>query len=60
LLKSTLQFYQRDKELIRKAFDLTVETHSSQRRKNWQTLYLSVPLQKLLGSKKEIGLGTVL
>ena len=42
LLKGSYQYLSReDKKLIRKAFDIAVDAHREQRRKNGRTLYLS-------------------
>ena len=59
LLKGTYEILSKeDKELIRKAFDLAVEAHSSQRRKTGEPyIYHPIAVAKIVA--KEIGLGAI-
>ncbi|MDP5105324.1 MAG: HD domain-containing protein, partial [Polaribacter sp.] len=59
LLKGTYEVLSKqDKELIRKAFDLAVEAHSSQRRKTGEPyIYHPIAVAKIVA--KEIGLGAI-
>jgi GTP pyrophosphokinase len=59
LLKGTYEILSKeDKELIRKAFDLSLEAHSSQRRKTGEPyIYHPIAVAKIVA--KEIGLGAV-
>jgi GTP pyrophosphokinase len=59
LLKGTYEILsKKDKELIRKAFDLAVEAHSTQRRKTGEPyIYHPIAVAKIVA--KEIGLGAI-
>ena len=59
LLKGTYEVLSKeDKELIRKAFDVTLDAHSKQRRKTGEPyIFHSIAVAKIVA--KEIGLGSV-